>query len=153
MTNKANFSIVQSKKGTEIVLSGRKITKQSWIAAILILVAGTALFLLIHGKGIPDNISFTIFLFFFNGGNSNKSVDSLSLFRLVLPQRLSFGFIYPPSRGNPYLSLQCADTDVAISDYLPHSYHSPGNRTLPVWYAKRTFPHHGIGYDDVPYRF
>ncbi|WP_300704166.1 DUF3267 domain-containing protein [Bacteroides sp.] len=61
MTNKANFSIVQSKKGTEIVLSSRKLTKQFWIATILILMIGTALFLVIHGKGIP-NISLTVLL-------------------------------------------------------------------------------------------
>ena len=86
MTNKANFSIVQSKKGTEIVLSGRKITKQSWIAAILILVAGTALFLLIHGKGIPDNISFTIFLFFLMAGTAINQLIHYLFFGLFSPK-------------------------------------------------------------------
>lgn len=61
MTNKANISIVESKKGTEIVLSGRKTNKKAWISAIGVLSAGIALFWLIHGKGVPD-ISLTVLL-------------------------------------------------------------------------------------------
>ncbi len=85
MTNKANFSIVQSKKGTEIVLSGRKINKQAWIATIIMLVAGIALFEMIHGKGIPDITSLTLLLSLVVGIGINQLIHYL-FFGLFSPK-------------------------------------------------------------------
>lgn len=85
MTNRANFSIVQSKKGTEIVLSGRKINKQAWIATIIMLVAGIALFEVIHGEGLPDISSITFFLSLLLGIGINQLIHYL-LFGLFSPK-------------------------------------------------------------------
>lgn len=79
MTNKTNFFIVQSKKGTEIVLSGRKINKQAWIATIIMLVAGIALFKMIHGKGLKS-----IFLPTFKVVLAIKSFSAMYVERLLL---------------------------------------------------------------------
>lgn len=47
---KADISIVQSKKGTEIMVSGNKINKYGILAAILFTVPILLLFRWIHGE-------------------------------------------------------------------------------------------------------
>lgn len=47
---KADISIIQSRKGTEIVVSGNKINRNGIIAAILLALPTLVLFRLIHGE-------------------------------------------------------------------------------------------------------
>ena len=57
---KADISIVQSKKGTEIMVSGNKINKYGILAAILFTVPILLLFRWIHGEGMA-HVSLLIF--------------------------------------------------------------------------------------------
>ena len=57
---KADISIVQSKKGTEIMVSGNKINKYGILAAILFTVPILLLFRWIHGEDMA-HVSFLIF--------------------------------------------------------------------------------------------
>ena len=57
---KADISIVQSKKGTEIMVSGNKINKYGMLAAILFTVPILLLFRWIHGENMA-HVSLLIF--------------------------------------------------------------------------------------------
>lgn len=57
---KADISIVQSKKGTEIMVSGNKINKYGILAAILFTVPILLLFRWIHGENMA-HVSLLIF--------------------------------------------------------------------------------------------
>lgn len=57
---KADISIVQSKKGTEIMVSGNKINKYGILAAILFTIPILLLFRWIHGEDMA-HVSFLIF--------------------------------------------------------------------------------------------
>lgn len=57
---KTDISIVQSRKGTEIVVSGNKINRNGIIAAILLALPILVLFRLLHGEEMA-HISYLIF--------------------------------------------------------------------------------------------
>ena len=72
---KADISIVQSKKGTEIMVSGNKINKYGMLAAILFTVPILLLFRWIHGENMA-HVSLLHALFF--GIFSSKGFRSIS---------------------------------------------------------------------------
>ena len=82
---KADISIVQSKKGTEIMVSGNKINKYGMLAAILFTVPILLLFRWIHGK--YGSCIIADILVVRSGRFWSKSIASCTFLRNLFVQR------------------------------------------------------------------
>ena len=130
---KADISIVQSKKGTEIMVSGNKINKYGILAAILFTVPILLLFRWIHGEDMA-HVSLLIFwscalagfgvnlllhaLFF--GIFSPKGFRSISFVKHK--GGIRFCHCNEPIRMWQYRFCMAWQQEIIISHYSEHSY-------------------------------
>lgn len=84
---KADISITKSRKGTEIVVSGKKINKYGIIAAIVFAVPMLILFQSIHGETTSYLSQVRFFMCILAGVLANLFLHKL-LFRLFSPIRI-----------------------------------------------------------------
>lgn len=135
---KADISIVQSKKGTEIMVSGNKINKYGMLAAILFTVPILLLFRWIHGENMA-HVSLLIFwLCALAGFGVNLLLHALFFGIFSSKGFRSISFVKHKG-GIRFLPLQRTHQNVAISHNLlltysvvrhPSAFVRHGNREL-----------------------
>ena len=111
-TMKADISITKSRKGTEIVVSGKRINKYGIIAAIVFAVPMLILFQSIHGE-TTSHLSLVRF---------SMCILAAVLVNLFL-HKLLFRLFF-------------ADTHVAISHHMPAALPATGYIAPYIWYDK-----------------
>ena len=135
---KADISIVQSKKGTEIMVSGNKINKYGILAAILFTVPILLLFRWIHG----EDMAHVSLLIFWSCALAGFGVNLLlhALFFGIFPVHL-----FRKAQGrHTFLSLQRTHQNVAISHNLLLTYSVVRHTSAFVWHGNRELLFHII---------
>lgn len=117
---KADISIVQSKKGTEIMVSGNKINKYGILAAILFTVPILLLFRWIHGEDMA-HVSLLIFWSCALAGFGVNLLLHALFFGIFSAQRFPVHLFRKAQGRHTFLSLQRTHQNVAISAQ-PASY-------------------------------
>lgn len=107
-TMKADISITKSRKGTEIVVSGKRINKYGIIAAIVFAVPMLILFQSIHGE-------------------TTSHLSLVRFFMCILAAVLVNLFV---------VQIVFADTHVAISHHMPAALPATGYIAPYIWYDK-----------------
>ena len=138
---KADISIVQSKKGTEIMVSGNKINKYGILAAILFTVPILLLFRWIHGE---DMAHVSLLIFWSCALAGFGSIASCTILRNLFAQRFPVHLFRKAQGRHTFLSLQRTHQNVAISHNLLLTYSVVRHTSAFVWHGNRELLFHII---------
>ena len=140
---KADISIVQSKKGTEIMVSGNKINKYGILAAILFYSTHTALIPMDTWRRYGSCIISDI-LVVRPGRLWSKSIASCTFLRNLFAQRFPVHLFRKAQGRHTFLSLQRTHQNVAISHNLLLTYSVVRHTSAFVWHGNRELLFHII---------
>lgn len=140
---KADISIIQSKKGTEIMVSGNKINKYGILAAILFTVPILLLFRWIHGEDMA-HVSLLIFWSCALAGFGVNLLLHALFFGIFSPKGFRSISFVKHKGGIQFLPLQRTHQNVAISHNLLLTYSVVRHPSAFVWHGNRELLFHII---------